>query len=132
MTRSVTLAVMVLASAGLAGWQQPVFRARSDAVVVNVSVKNGNVPMAGLKAADFRLLDNGVPQTIADISLEGVPVDLTLFFDTSTSFIGNLGDLKSGLQKIAALLRPGDRVRLLAFDDEVEQLVSWTDAGMAL
>src|SRR5215470_16283971 len=105
MTRTFALVVVVVASAGLAG-QQPVFRARSDAVAVNVSVKNGNVPMAGLKASDFRVLDNGVPQTISDISVEGVPIDLTLFFDTSTSFIGNLSDLKSSLQKIAALLRP--------------------------
>jgi hypothetical protein len=99
---------------------------------VNVSIKNGNVPIVGLKASDFRVLDNGVPQTISDLSVEGVPIDLTLFFDTSTSFIGNLGDLKAGFQKIAVLLRPGDRLRLLAFDDEVEELVHWTDAGVTL
>ena len=132
MTRALAVVVVLLASSALAGRQQPVFRAHSDAVAVNVSIKNGNVPIVGLKASDFRVLDNGVPQTISDLSVEGVPIDLTLFFDTSTSFIGNLGDLKAGLQKIAALLRPGDRLRLLAFDDEVEELVHWTDAGVTL
>ena len=36
------------------------------------------------------------------------------------------------MQKIAALLRTGDRMRLLAFDDEVEEVVHWTDGGVAL
>jgi len=132
MTRALSVVLVLLASAPLPDQQRPVFRARGDAVAVNVSVKNGNVPMAGLKAPDFRVLDNGVPQTISDISVEGVPIDLTLFVDTSTSFIGNLGDLKSALPKIAALLRPGDRVRLLAFDDEVDELVPWTEAAVPL
>ena len=132
MTRTVALRVVLLAFVELAGGQQPVFRARGEAVAVSVSVKNGNVPMAGLKASDFRLLDNGEPQTISDLSVEGVPIDLTLFFDTSGSFMGNLAGLKSALQTIADLLRPSDRLRLLAFDDEIEELVHWTDAGMAL
>jgi VWFA-related protein len=125
-------AIVLGASAGLASQQRPVFRAQGDAVAVSVSVKNGNVPVAGLNASDFRVFDNNVPQTISDISIEGVPVDLTLFFDTSTSFMGNLDSLKADLQRIVELLRAQDRMRLLVFDDEVEEVVPWSDAGVVI
>jgi len=132
MTRLLAPAIALCTSLGIASQQRPVFRAQGDAVAVSVSVKNGSMPVAGLKASDFRLLDNDMPQTVSDVSIEGVPIDLTLFFDTSTSFIGNLDSLKADLQKIAELLRPQDRMRLLAFDDEVDEVVPWTGAGVAL
>jgi VWFA-related protein len=109
--------------------QQPIFKTRSDLVSVNVSVKRGNTPVAGLTTADFRLFDNGVPQKVEQVSVESVPIDLTLFFDTSPSFIGNLDDLKDDLRKIAALLAPDDRIRLLAFATEVEEVVPWTSGS---
>ena len=125
----IAAAVAAVATATSAPAQQPVFKTRSDLVSVNVSVKNRNTPVAGLAAADFRLFDNGVPQKVEQVSLESVPIDLTLFFDTSPSFIGNLNDLKDDLRKIAALLAENDRIRLIAFATEIEEVVPWTPAG---
>jgi hypothetical protein len=109
--------------------QQPVFKTRSDLVSVNVSVKNRNTPVTGLTTADFRLFDNGVLQKVEQATVEAVPIDLTLFFDTSPSFIGNLDDLKDDMRKIAGLLGPNDRIRVLAFATEIEEVVPWTAAG---
>jgi hypothetical protein len=55
-----------------------VFRARTDAVSVNVSVKRGRVPVTGLSTTDFTLTDNGVTQTVDALTLERVPIDLSL------------------------------------------------------
>jgi VWFA-related protein len=132
MTRAVTFLLAVVATTTTFGQQRSVFRGQGDSVSVSVSVRNGNVPVTGLVAADFRLSDNGMPQAVADVSIEGVPIDLTLFVDTSSSFIGNLARLKEDLHKIARLLRSGDRFRLLAFTDEVDEIVPWTEAGHTL
>jgi VWFA-related protein len=121
------VASAVTAASALA--QQPVFKARLDLVSVNVSVKRGNTPVTGLATADFRLFDNGILQTVEEVTVEAVPIDLTLFFDTSPSFIGNLDDLKDDLRKIAALLGRDDRIRLLAFATEIEEVMPWTSAG---
>lgn len=121
--------VAAIASAMSALAQQPVFKTRSDLVSVNVSVKNRNTPVTGLTTADFRLFDNGVPQKVEQATVEAVPIDLTLFFDTSPSFIGNLDDLKDDMRKIAGLLGPNDRIRVLAFATEIEEVVPWTAAG---
>jgi VWFA-related protein len=109
------------------------FRARVDSVWVNVSVKRGNAPVAGLTAADFRLTDNGVEQKIDSVAIESVPIDLTLFLDTSPSFSGRVPRLREDLEAIAGLLRPGeDRLRLLTFGREVDETVPWTVAGEPL
>jgi VWFA-related protein len=108
---------------------QSTFRTAVDSISVDVSVKSGNLPLLGLTAADFVLTDNGVSQTIESVSLDAVPIDVTLFLDTSPSIFGEQTTLKSDIEKIAAHLRPGDRLRLLVFDDQVRDVFGWTAAG---
>ena len=58
-----------------------------------------------------------------------VPIDVTLFLDTSNSVAGDLDGLKADLAKIAAMLRPDDRLRLLVFDDQIRDVFGWRAAG---
>jgi hypothetical protein len=109
--------------------QRPTFRSRTDSVSVNVSIKNRNVPVTGLSADDFRLIDNGVAQTIEHVAIEGVPIDLSLFLDTSTSFGAHAEGLHDDIDAIAKLLRPDDRMRVLGFGREVETMVPWSRLG---
>ncbi|HEX6217570.1 MAG TPA: hypothetical protein VFZ38_22210, partial [Vicinamibacterales bacterium] len=55
---------------------QAVFRARTDLVAISASVKRGNAPVANLTARDFRVTDNGVPQSIDVVTIESVPLDV--------------------------------------------------------
>ena len=131
--RASAVAMLVLAGAGLTAQdQRPVFRSRADAVVVNAAVRRGNVPALGLQPADFRLLDNGVVQTVTSLDYEAVPIDVTLFLDTSPSLSGLLEELKRDMAKIAAMLRPGDRLRLLTFGYQVDDVFGWRPAGADL
>jgi hypothetical protein len=41
-------------------------------VLVDASVRRDNRPVVGLTAADFQVLDNGVPQTVEDASVESL------------------------------------------------------------
>ena len=109
--------------------QKPVYRAAAVSVAVNASVKKGNNVVANLTAKDFKLTDNGVAQTIDAVSIESVPVDVTLFLDTSGSTAGRIDDMKEDVQGIMKLLRPGDQFRLLTIGDSVYENVPWTPAG---
>ena len=72
------------------------FSARAlRSVAISASVKRDNAPVANLTAADFRLTDNGVPQSIDAVTIESVPLDVTLFMDTSGSTAGALDRMKS-------------------------------------
>jgi VWFA-related protein len=109
--------------------QTQVFRATAAQVSVSASVKKGNNVVANLAAKDFTLTDNGVAQTINAISMESVPVDVTLFLDTSGSTSGRLDEMKRDTQAIIKMLRPGDKFRLLVIGDSVYEAVPWVDAG---
>ena len=125
------LLAAVLSAAGvpLAQAQLPVFRSTTDTVTMNVSVKRGNSVVPNLTAADFHVTDNGVAQTVEAVLIETVPIDVTLFLDTSGSTAGKLDEMQRDVQAIVQLLRAGDRFRLLTIGDSVNPSVPWVEAG---
>lgn len=124
----VTLALLCVASHQSVP-QPPVFRAAGRTVVVPVSVKDRNVPVTGLTAADFRLWDSGVEQTVTDVGLEDVPVDVTVFLDNSGSTTAYRLEFNENVQSIVSRLRPIDRIRVLTFDLDVRVHANWTTGG---
>jgi VWFA-related protein len=111
---------------------QIVFRATTELVAISVSVKRGNAPLGNLTSADFALFDSGVAQKIEALTIESVPLDVTLFMDTSGSTSGALDRMKRSVAGIAAMLRPEDRFRLLTIGLTVQTAVPWQPAGRPL
>ena len=109
--------------------KQAIFRARTESVAISASVKRGNAPVANLTANDFRLTDNGVPQSVEAVTIESVPLDVTLFMDTSGSTAGALDRMKSNVITIAKMLRPDDQFRLMTIGLSVDTPVPWQRAG---
>ena len=125
----VVIAAAIVVSAVRMLAQQPIFRGGAVTVSVPAVVKRGNRVVANLTAADFRLTDNRIEQKIEAVAIESVPVDVTLFLDTSGSTAGKLDDMKRDVQGIIRMLRPGDRFRLLTIADSVDEPVPWVPAG---
>jgi hypothetical protein len=100
--------------------QAPVFRTRTDVVVINVSVKQGRNPVTGLTAADFRVLDNGVEQQVDQALLDRLSIDVTLVL---TGFRDTLREEHAeGLDAAAAIrtrIKPDDRLRVVMVSDSV-------------
>lgn len=123
----VVVALTLLSATGAA--QQPRFSTVTSVVTVSVSVKRGNNAVANLKASDFTLTDSGVPQKVEAVSIESLPIDVTLFLDTSGSTAGKLDEMKHDVQSVLQLLRSEDRFRLLTIGDTVNEVVPWVPAG---
>ena len=105
---------------------RPMFRSSVTGVSVSVSVLQNNVPVTGLTAADFELLDNGVPQKISDLSYERLPVDVTVVLDVSASVTGAVLDqLRQSVRQLKADLGPRDRLKLVAFNMRVRRLADF-------
>ena len=109
--------------------QRDIFRATTEVVSISVSVKRGNAPVANLGSSDFTLFDNDVAQQIEALTIESVPLDVTLFMDTSGSTAGALDRMKRNVSSIAGMLRPEDRFRLLTIGLSVNAAVPWQPAG---
>lgn len=122
--KSIVTAIVALVS--IAPPQQtPVFKINRDLVSVDVSVKERNRPVLGLTATDFTVSDNEVPQKVESVSIEAVPVDVTLFLDTSGSTLGAHDAMARAVEKVRQMLRPGDRFRVLTIGLTVDTVVPW-------
>jgi VWFA-related protein len=111
---------------------QTAFRTSADAVTAEVSVRRDRRPVADLTAADFEVLDNGVPQQIDAVSYERLPIDLTVAFDVSASVSGEvLEQLRAAVRKLRADLGPSDRLKLVAFNMRVLRLLDFRSPGAA-
>jgi VWFA-related protein len=115
------------------------FRTGADVVFVDVSVRDGGRPVTGLRAEDFTLTDNGVRQRIESVEATAVPIDLTLVVDVSgnpnrpwmasrTPPTAIARAVEREIADVTRLLRPEDRVRLLAIDSYVQQAWPWSPA----
>jgi VWFA-related protein len=122
-------AMLALALPGQDKQDKQVFRAATDVVDVTVSVRSGKSPVAGLKASDFELTDNGIRQEIDALLVEQVPIDLTLLLDTSPSTADAINRFKTGAQQITTLLRSQDRVRLITFATDVTEIFPFRSGG---
>jgi VWFA-related protein len=132
------VAALGVALADLGATQDTVFRGAADAVNVGVSVRRDNRPVTDLTLADFVLSDNGVAQTVSTLTYEKFPVDTTVLFDVSESVTGSvMTQLRRALADFRTALRPADRMRLVAFNMRIRELLaldapaSSTEAALA-
>ena len=116
------LTAMLCAASSHALSQQalPAFRTRSEVVSVTVSVKDGRHPVTGLEAKDFEVFDNGVRQQVDSVAFDPLPIDVTLAL-TGYRVEASEDHLKGlfSASDFRALLRPDDRLRLVAINDSV-------------
>jgi VWFA-related protein len=96
------------------------FKSGVDVVRVDVSVRHGRTPVAGLKAENFVLTDNGVPQEVDSATLDSLPISVFLVLDVSDSVAGEeLGHLIDAGQQLVQSLHPEDQASLITFSEEV-------------
>jgi VWFA-related protein len=96
------------------------FSSRVDGVRVDVLVTDGRRLVAGLRAADFELRDSGVVQTIAQIDVEQVPLNVIAVFDVSSSVRGaRLRELVAAARAMVRQLHDRDRIALVSFASRV-------------
>jgi VWFA-related protein len=102
--------------------QEPArFRAGTELVSVDVLVTENRQPVLGLTPGDFELIDNGVAQTVEQLYVEQLPVNVVMVLDTSGSVIGErLAALKAGAGSVIDKLRPKDRAAILSFSHRLE------------
>jgi VWFA-related protein len=83
---------------------------------VDVWVGQGETPVAGLRASDFQVTDDGVPQEVELVDTSRVPLHAVLLFDTSASVAGRpLEALKAAARAFLEGLAPADHATLVTF-----------------
>jgi Ca-activated chloride channel family protein len=90
-----------------------------DVVQVTAVVNDGNRFVKGLPKEAFRILEDGVPQSLSHFSNEGSPLELVAAIDVSQSMAPHMPQLKNAVRKFLGALGPKDQVTLAAFNDHL-------------
>lgn len=107
--------------------QRPAFRAATDVVRVDVSVRQGNRAIEGLTPGDFEVLDNGVRQEVTELSFGRLPIDVTVGLDVSFSVTGPLlQQLQRAVVQLMRDMRSGDRLKLVLFNMRITRVIDFT------
>jgi VWFA-related protein len=108
--------------------QPPVFRTGTSVVAVDVAVRDkSRRPIADLKAPDFVVQDNGVRQTVDQVTYAKRPIDVTVALDVSGSVTGLvLERLRQGVTQLMRDLRDVDRLKLVLFNTQVYRASDFT------
>jgi VWFA-related protein len=100
--------------------QTPRFSSRVEAVRVDVLVTDRGGLVRGLRAGDFEVLDNGVPQQVDLVTFEHLPLNIVLALDMSDSVAGDrLDHLRAAGLAVVDQLAPVDEAALVTFSHEV-------------
>lgn len=87
-----------------------------SSVVLDVAVHDATgLFVRGLGANDFRLLENGVPQTLDQARPERLPATFTLLVDTSQSMSRRIDAVRQAAAELVTHLRPDDRIVVAPF-----------------
>lgn len=92
-------------------------RARADAVLVPVIVRDKGQFVRGLTQRDFELTEDGIPQRIASVVAEDAPLDLVIAVDISGSMESALTEVRAAVKRLLSKLRRGDMATLIGFND---------------
>ena len=115
--------------------QEPRIRVEVNlvSVLVNVLDANGR-PIADLPKEAFEVYEEGVKQAIEVFEPETtLPLDLTLLVDTSLSTLRELPfQREAAAHFIRQVVRPGDRLAVYEFTDDVTQLTAFSADVAAL
>ena len=118
---------LLLLAAQAATSPQTTFRSGVEVVELDVSVTRNNAPVAGLAAQDFALTDNGVAQDVTSVTLEHLPLSVTMVLDTSQSVAGDrLHHLVQAGEGLTNALHSEDRAALITFSHAVDLRVPMT------
>jgi Ca-activated chloride channel family protein len=108
----------IVASSRTRGLDQ-VEKVNVEVVQITAVVSERGRFVSGLQQSQFRLFEDGVPQTITHFSSEGSPLEIVVAIDVSESMTQAMPQLKNSVKKFLSALGPKDQVAVAAFNDNM-------------
>ncbi len=100
---------------------------RSQLVQVYFTVSEGDRRIMGLKAPDFKLVEDGKPVQFDRLDSQTVPLQIALLFDLSESMRDSLAVTQEAAVSFVDALDAGDRVTLVFFNSEIHCVPQLTE-----
>lgn len=118
---------VILQCAALRAQITPTFRADVSLVHVDAEVLEDGRVLTGFGKDDFRILDEGKPQTVLHFSAGEQALDLILLFDISGSMGLVVPAVAAAAHQGLQELRAGDRVGVMVFNGQSREIAGFTE-----
>ena len=92
-----------------------------------IAVDANGMYIGDLRQEEFALMEDGVAQQIAFFGKVSMPFHVVLMLDTSSSTQDKLRLIQQAAFTFVQQLQPGDRVKVISFDDQVRDLNEFTN-----
>ncbi len=119
--------IAFLLAASLCAQPIPTFRAETRLVRVDAEILEDGRVLNGFGRDDFRVLDEGKPQTVRHFSAGEDPLDLILLFDVSGSMRLVIAAVAAAAREGLQELRAGDRVCIMTFNTKSQEVAGFTE-----
>jgi len=127
-TKLLLVAVLFLIAAAYAQEQEYKIRAKVDLVVVPVTVKGGGDKLVtGLNKEDFVVLEDGQPQTVANFTVDPVPLSAAVVVDTGLP-PETLTKIQKTFSALAGAFSQFDEVAVYRYDKFVTKMLDFSAA----
>lgn len=122
---ALTVSISGVRAATRAPQDRPIFSAQSELVVVHVTVKDRRGALVtDLPQDAFALIEDGQPQDIRFFSPADTPASIGVLIDNSTSMISKREMAVTAAMTFTKNSNPDDEVFVLAFNENVSEIVS--------
>jgi len=112
---------------------QPLLRVDTSLVLLPVHVTNAlGGPVTDLGRESFRILEDGIGQTISSFCNEDTPVSIGLLFDSSGSMRGKMEKTAETATAFFQAANPQDEFFLVQFNDRARMVVPFTQDASAM
>jgi VWFA-related protein len=122
------LSGLALAQAG----RKPRSSSGRAGVLVNVVVKRDDKSAASVTSKQVAVYDNGVEQTIKNLTPDPSPARIVLLVDNSLTLRADIDKLEGATREFAYEIYEGDQLLIVGYDEEAEIVADWTDDAKSI
>jgi len=118
------------AAMGQAGRRQPT--SNEGGVLVNIIAQRSDSSRAPITAKQLSVYDNGIEQTIRNLTPDPSPARIVLLVDNSLTLRADIEKLERAAREFAYEIFEGDKLLIVGYDEQAEIVSDWTDDAKSI
>ena len=101
-------------------------------VLVNVVAKRADTSLKAITARQLAIYDNGIEQTIRNLTPDPSPAHIVLLVDNSLTLRADVEKLEHAAREFAYEIYEGDKLLIVGYDEQAEIVADWTDDAKSI
>jgi Ca-activated chloride channel homolog len=101
-------------------------------VLLNVVAKRADSSPKAITARQLAIYDNGIEQTIRNLTPDPSPARIVLLVDNSLTLRADIEKLEQAAREFAYEIYEGDKLLIVGYDEQAEIVADWTDDAKSI